>query len=123
MKRSVLFLVVAGLLVWSCTSQKEEVVLSENPFFSDWETPFQTPPFEKIKEEQYLPAMKKGMEQQNAKAVVIAEAPLAEMLTYATNLRAITQGRGIFAMEFVRYDIVPSHLLAPIVAEAKAESD
>jgi elongation factor G len=64
-----------------------------------------------------------GMEQQNSKAVVIAEAPLAEMLTYATNLRAITQGRGIFSMEFVRYDIVPSHMLASIVAAAKAESD
>jgi elongation factor G len=64
-----------------------------------------------------------GMEQQNSKAIVIAEAPLAEMLTYATNLRAISQGRGIFKMEFVRYDIVPSHLLDPIIAEAKTEND
>ena len=64
-----------------------------------------------------------GMEQQNSKAIVIAEAPLAEMLTYATNLRAITQGRGIFSMEFVRYDIVPSHLLTQIIAESKAENN
>ena len=64
-----------------------------------------------------------GMDQQSSKAIVVAEAPLAEMLTYATNLRAISQGRGVFSMEFVRYDIVPPHLLAQIIAEGKVESD
>jgi len=62
------------------------------------------------------------MDQQNKKAIVIAEAPLAEMLTYATNLRAITQGRGIFSMKFVRYDVLPGHLLASIIAKSKTES-
>lgn len=64
-----------------------------------------------------------GMAQQDTKAVVTAEAPLAEMLTYATNLRAISQGRGVFSMEFVRYDVVPPHLLPPIIEAAKAESE
>ncbi len=36
----------------------------ENPFFKKWETPFQTPPFESIKESHYLPAFKQGMKQQ-----------------------------------------------------------
>jgi elongation factor G len=34
--------------------------------------------------------------------------PLAEMFSYATNLRSVTQGRGTFTMEFDHYDVVPS---------------
>ncbi len=36
----------------------------ENPFYSEYNTPFQTPPFDKIKESHYLPAFKEGMKQQ-----------------------------------------------------------
>jgi len=39
-------------------------VINENPFFSNYDTPFGVPPFEKIKNEHYMPAFVKGMEQQ-----------------------------------------------------------
>lgn len=39
-------------------------VIKENPFFSNYDTPFGVPPFEKIKNEHYMPAFVKGMEQQ-----------------------------------------------------------
>jgi elongation factor G len=64
-----------------------------------------------------------GMSQDGDKATITAEAPLAEMLTYATNLRALTQARGLFSMEFVRYDIVPSHLVDEVIAKTKARSE
>ena len=64
-----------------------------------------------------------GMDQQSSKAIVVAEAPLAEMLTYATNLRAISQGRGVFSMEFVRYDILPSHLLMQLSQKHNVETE
>ena len=48
-----------------------------------------------------------GMEAVGGKQVVSAEAPLAEMLKYATDLRSMTQGRGCFESEFVRYEEVP----------------
>jgi elongation factor G len=51
--------------------------------------------------------------------VIDAEAPLAEVLRYATDLRSITQGRGSFEMEFDHYDQVPAHLAEKIVAEAQ----
>jgi elongation factor G len=51
--------------------------------------------------------------------VIDAEAPLAEVLRYATDLRSITQGRGSFEMEFDHYDQVPAHLADKIVAEAQ----
>jgi elongation factor G len=49
-----------------------------------------------------------------------AQVPLAEMLTYAPQLRSMTAGRGSFTLEFDHYDEVPAHLVEKIVAEAKA---
>jgi elongation factor G len=52
---------------------------------------------------------------------VKAEAPMAEMLSYAPDLRAITGGQGEYTMEFLRYDEVPAHLTGKVVAQAREE--
>jgi elongation factor G len=54
---------------------------------------------------------------------VKAEAPMAEMLSYAPDLRSITGGRGEFTMEFLRYEEVPGHLAGKVVEEARAEHE
>lgn len=64
-----------------------------------------------------------GMGQDGSWATITAEAPLAEMQQYSTNLRAITQARGLYTMEFVRYDVVPSHLTEQVIAQAKTEEE
>jgi len=64
-----------------------------------------------------------GMDQQGGKSIVKAEVPLAEIQRYATDLRSITQGRGVFSMELLRYDEVPAHLTQEIVAQAKREKE
>ncbi len=46
-----------------------------NPFFSDFDTPFQVPPFERIKPEHFLPAFEKGMAEQRAAIEAIVENP------------------------------------------------
>lgn len=51
--------------------------------------------------------------------MINAEAPLAEVLRYATDLRSITQGRGTFEMEFHHYDEVPVHIAQKVIAEAQ----
>jgi len=51
---------------------------------------------------------------------VKAEVPMAEMLNYAPDLRSITGGQGEFAMEFARYEEVPSHLAARVIEEARS---
>jgi len=51
--------------------------------------------------------------------VIDAEAPLAEVLRYATDLRSITQGRGTFEMEFHHYEEVPQHIAQKVIAEAQ----
>lgn len=62
-----------------------------------------------------------GMDQKAGWTVVTAQAPLAEIARYATDLRSMTQGRGYFKLEFSHYDIVPSHIAAPIIEKAKKE--
>jgi elongation factor G len=54
---------------------------------------------------------------------VKAEVPMAEMLSYAPDLRSITGGRGEFTMEFLRYEEVPAHLAGKVVDEARAEHE
>lgn len=65
-----------------------------------------------------------GMNQEKGKAVVTALVPHAEMLRYAVDLRGLSQGRGIFTMEFSHYDIVPTNVTQKIIeatAKEKAE--
>ena len=64
-----------------------------------------------------------GMEPKGSTTEIKAEVPMAEVLDYAPDLRAITGGRGDYAMEFVRYEEIPGHLAAKVVAEAKAEEE
>jgi peptidyl-dipeptidase Dcp len=42
-----------------------------NPFFRDWKTPFQVPPFQEIKEEHFMPAFKEGMAKQKSEVELI----------------------------------------------------
>ena len=53
--------------------------------------------------------------------VVEAEVPMAEMSTYAIDLRAMTQARGSFTMAFERYEEVPKANQQKIIDEAKEE--
>ncbi len=62
-----------------------------------------------------------GMEQERGKTVITAQVPLAEMLRYAIDLRSMTQGRGVYTMEFSHYEIVPDYIAQQIIAEAQKE--
>ena len=65
-----------------------------------------------------------GMEPQaDGSQLVIAEAPQAALFEYAIDLRSMTQARGSFTMEFIRYDEVPSDIAEEIIEEAKAEKE
>jgi elongation factor G len=62
-----------------------------------------------------------GTESEHGRTVVVAQVPLAEMLRYTTQLRSITGGRGVFTMEFDRYEIIPNHLAQEIIAAHQKE--
>jgi elongation factor G len=56
-----------------------------------------------------------GTDVSDGKTVLSAEAPQAELLKYATDLRGATQGKGKFAIEFARYEEVPEALAQKII--------
>ena len=64
-----------------------------------------------------------GMDQEGTKSIVHAEVPLAEMQHYAADLRSMTQGRGLFRMEFLHYGRVPNHLQDDLVAKLRKEQE
>lgn len=65
-----------------------------------------------------------GMEPiQGGKQIINAEAPLKEMFRYATELRSMTQARGEFSMQFVRYEEMPATIAEKVIAEAKERKE
>lgn len=61
-----------------------------------------------------------GMDSKGGSTIIKAQVPLADMLTYASDLTSMTQGRGTYGMEFSHYDLVPQPVTDKIVAAARA---
>ena len=79
-KKTFLYVLVAGIGLTACNSNKSEQK-TENPFFADYNTPHQTAPFDLIKFEHFEPAFMEGMKQGRAEIDAIAnntEAPTFE---------------------------------------------
>ena len=64
-----------------------------------------------------------GMEHSGKKQIIEAEAPMAEMFSYPTDLRSMTQGRGTFTMEFVRYEETSRDVMDKIIADSKKDEE
>ena len=64
-----------------------------------------------------------GMEKVGRYQRVTAEAPLAEMFKYATDLRSITQARGYFTMKFAKYEEVPGPIAAKVIEVTNAKRE
>jgi elongation factor G len=63
-----------------------------------------------------------GMGSEEGIAKVTASVPLSEMFGYATDIRSKTQGRGIFSMEFSRYEEVPRSVAEAVIAKNKGNA-
>jgi elongation factor G len=62
-----------------------------------------------------------GMEPAGAMTEIKAEVPMSEMLTYAPDLRSLTQGQGDYTLELLRYEELPEHLARKVVHDAGQE--
>lgn len=60
-----------AVMLGGCAGNKSGNPATENPFFTEYTTPFSVPPFDKIKVEHYMPAFEKGMEEQRQEIEVI----------------------------------------------------
>jgi len=63
-----------------------------------------------------------GQSIEDGQSKVQAKVPLAEMFGYATQLRSMTQGRGIFSMEFSTYEEVPRNVAEAIISKNQGNS-
>lgn len=70
MKKSITTALVVLALAAGASSCKQDK-MQENPFLAEYDTPFEIPPFEKIKLEHYLPALQAGIDRQNAEIEAI----------------------------------------------------
>ncbi|MEA2350369.1 MAG: elongation factor [Thermoleophilaceae bacterium] len=64
-----------------------------------------------------------GMEPKGAMTEVKAEVPMAEVLSYAPDLRSITGGQGDYTMEFARYEEIPAHLAQKVISAAQEDAE
>ena len=115
MKNIIFILIAVGLLVVACSKQEE------NPFFSEWDTPFGVPPFSEIKEQHYLPAFKEAIKQhqQEIDAIVNnSEAP-----TFTNTIEALDKSGALLTkVENVFYALNSSNTNSEMQKIAKEVS-
>jgi elongation factor G len=64
-----------------------------------------------------------GMEPRGGMTTIKAEVPMAEVLTYSQSLTSLTGGRGDYALGFLRYEEVPTHIAQKIIETAQKERE
>ncbi|MCT4637363.1 MAG: M3 family metallopeptidase [Bacteroidales bacterium] len=65
-KTTILLIGAAAMLMTACNCDKKNSASSDNPFFTEYTTPHQVPPFDKIQDAHYMPAFVEGMKQHKA---------------------------------------------------------
>lgn len=101
MNRWLLFLLTLAVFSPTIISQDKNMY---NPFFKEWNTPFQAPPFEEIKLEHYLPAFEEGIRQQ--KSEVDAVVNNNEKPTFANTIEAMEKsGKLLTKVSSVFYNL------------------
>ena len=116
MKKSLTLACAALLLTAACKNKND----MDNPFFAEWNTPYNIPAFEKIKPEHYMPAFEEGMKQQKAEIDAIvnnSEAP-----TFENTIEALEQSGALLnevsAVFFNLSECISSDEMKKIAEEA-----
>jgi len=76
-----------GFIVTSVMAQPKDSTPQNNPFFMEWGTPFKVPPFDKIKTEHFLPALREGIAQQRREVETIIKCQ--EPATFGNTIEAL----------------------------------
>lgn len=77
MKKFIILICIVGFGIASINAQEKQAANNSNPFFSEFNTPFQVPPFDIIKAEHYMPAFIEGMKLEKAEIEAIVNNPEA----------------------------------------------
>ena len=82
-----IFFITCLLCFFTCQEKKQQSDDQTNPFFQEWNTPYNVPPFLKIKDQHYMPAFEKGMETHLNEITLIANNP--EEPTFANTIEEL----------------------------------
>ncbi|MFO7843084.1 MAG: M3 family metallopeptidase, partial [Bacteroidales bacterium] len=103
MKKLTILLVMMGMVVMSCTNEKKP----ENPFLADFDTPFQTPPFELIDTSHYIPGFEAGVAESKAQIEAIITNP--DEPTFENTILAYDRGSDILRRASVFYSMLSAN--------------
>jgi peptidyl-dipeptidase Dcp len=92
MMKKMMLVAVVTLLFSACGAPSKKT--NENPFFTEYTTPFAVPPFDEIKAEHYKPAFLKGMEEEMAEITAICNNP--EAPTFENTIAALDQSGKLY---------------------------
>ncbi len=111
-------LIFSAVLVSCGGPKKEKPPVSENPFFTDWTTPFGAPPFDRIKVEHFKPAVLEGIKRHQEEIKAIAENP--DPPTFSNTLEALDRS-GLFLdrVEKVMENLLSAHTSDELQAVAE----
>jgi peptidyl-dipeptidase Dcp len=94
MKKTIIAMAASGALLYACGA-KEEKTENMNPFFEAYDTPFEVPPFDKIENEHFSPAILEGIKKQQAEIDAIVNNP--EDPTFANTIEAMEKSGELLA--------------------------
>jgi len=98
-----LFLLLTVFIIFSSYTNSQDKNM-DNPFFKEWSTPFQTPPFDEIKIDYYLPAFEEGIRLQKAEVDVIINN--TEKPTFVNTIEAMEKsGKLLIKVSSVFYNL------------------
>jgi len=102
-KIGVLFIATA-IMMASCTPKQDQASSEGNPFFKEYQTPYQVPPFDKIETSDYMPAFERGMKQHKEEIEAIVSNDQAP--TYDNTIEAMVySGKLLDKVSYVFYGL------------------
>ena len=108
MKKLLFFIAIVLFSACKNSTEQTEMQTSDNPFEQKWETPFGVPPFNEIKDEDYMPAFKKGMEENLAEIDEIVNNP--EAPTFANTVEELERsGKLLTKVQRVFFNLTSSN--------------
>ncbi len=132
MRKAAVIVILVGLMIFmSCSSSKKaeetagktevaaKVIPLENPFFSEFNTPFNVPTFDKIKVEHILPGLKEGIKQQQAEIETIINNK--ETATFANTIEALEKSGTMLKRVYNFYDVLKNSMVDEALQKAAKE--
>ncbi len=102
--KNLFYLSIALLTLMSLSFAQNNNMKAENPFFKEYKTPFQIPPFDKIKEKHYMPAFKTGMDEQQKEVQAIVNNSASP--TFSNTVETLEySGKLLSKVSYVFYNI------------------